>query len=177
MPGPQPSHKRPLTVHLRAAHVRPLQRNFWIGCCKNDFVGSGLDRSVQLCGRNQRPGGVKTPPYKIPRKWLAAGKRTVCRGGIHASRVPTHRRQHPGRDKSLPYGLPCRGRACPARGLPINARLPYTSGPHMCGPYNATTKSAANFRPQRFYHYLFQSADKESASAAAAAPAQNIAHQ
>ena len=177
MPGPQPSPKRPLTVHPRAAHVRPLQRNFWIGCCKNDFVGSGLDRSAQLSGRIQRPGGVKTPPYKISRKLSDAGKRTVCRGGIHASRAPSHRRQHPGRDKSLPYGLPCRGRACPARGLPINARLPYTSGPHMCGPYNATTKSAATFRPQRFYHYLFQSADKESASAAAAAPAQNIAHQ
>ena len=27
MPGPQPSHKRPLTIHLRAAYMRPLQRN------------------------------------------------------------------------------------------------------------------------------------------------------
>ncbi len=41
---------------------------------KNSFVGSGLDRSVQLCGRNQRPGGVKTPPYKISRKLSDAGK-------------------------------------------------------------------------------------------------------
>ena len=32
----------------------------------------------------------------------------------------------------LPRG---RGRACPARGVPINARLPYTAGPHICGPY------------------------------------------
>ena len=30
-----------------------------------------------------------------------------------------------------------RGRACPARGFPISARLPYTAGPHICGPYTA----------------------------------------
>ena len=34
----------------------------------------------------------------------------------------------------LPRG---RGRAYPARGFPISARLPYTAGPHICGPYTA----------------------------------------
>ena len=34
----------------------------------------------------------------------------------------------------LPRG---RGRACPARGFPISARLPYTAGPHICGPYTS----------------------------------------
>ena len=34
----------------------------------------------------------------------------------------------------LPHG---RGRACPARGFPISARLPYTAGPHICGPYTS----------------------------------------
>ena len=34
----------------------------------------------------------------------------------------------------LPRG---RGRACPTRGFPISARLPYTAGPHICGPYTA----------------------------------------
>ena len=34
----------------------------------------------------------------------------------------------------LPRG---RGRACPARGFPISARLPYTAEPHICGPYTA----------------------------------------
>ncbi len=29
----------------------------------------------------------------------------------------------------------CRGRACPARGLPASARPPYTAGPGMPGPY------------------------------------------
>jgi hypothetical protein len=48
-------------------------------------------------------GAVKTAPYKISRKLSDAGKRTVCRGDIHVSRVPFHRRQRPGRDKSLPY--------------------------------------------------------------------------
>ena len=34
----------------------------------------------------------------------------------------------------LPRG---RGRACPAREFPISARLPYTAGPHICGPYTS----------------------------------------
>ena len=29
----------------------------------------------------------------------------------------------------------CRGRTCPARGLPASARPPYTAGPGMPGPY------------------------------------------
>ena len=84
-------------------NIEILMPFFGQDAVKNSFVGSGLDRSVQLCGRNQRPGGVKTPPYKISRKLSDAGKRTVCRGDIHVSRVPFHRRQRPGRDKSLPY--------------------------------------------------------------------------
>ena len=28
-----------------------------------------------------------------------------------------------------------RGWACPARGLPVNARFPYIAGPDMSGPY------------------------------------------
>ena len=31
----------------------------------------------------------------------------------------------------------------PARGLPVNDRLPYSCGPHMCGPYKAMTFHAA----------------------------------
>ena len=33
----------------------------------------------------------------------------------------------------------CRGRACPARGLPASARPPYTAGPGMPGPYGTAT--------------------------------------
>ena len=37
----------------------------------------------------------------------------------------------------------CRGRTCPARGLPASARPPYTAGPGMPGPYGtATIKNA-----------------------------------
>ena len=41
----------------------------------------------------------------------------------------------------------CRRSLCadkrPARGLPANDRLPYSCGPHMCGPYRAITFHAA----------------------------------
>ena len=33
----------------------------------------------------------------------------------------------------------CRGRTCPARGLPASTRLPYTAGPGMPGPYGTAT--------------------------------------
>ena len=71
--------------------------------------------------------------------------RGICRGGIYASRGVCGCGKVRGRDESLPYKarmnvivLPCKGRACPARGLPVNARFPYTAGPDMSGPYRVT---------------------------------------
>ena len=53
---------------------RNLNAVFGQDAVKNSFVGSGLDRSVQLCGRNQRPGGSRTPPSQnFPRKLSGCG--------------------------------------------------------------------------------------------------------
>ena len=46
----------------------------------------------------------------------------------------------------LPRG---RGRACPARGFPISARLPYTAGPHICGPQAVEKPPSAREVPRR----------------------------
>ena len=53
-----------------------------------------------------------------------------------------------GRDLSLPWGFTgrhainkrraCRGGIYAARNFPANDRLPYTRGPHICGPYIST---------------------------------------
>ena len=53
-------------VHLPTAANAPGETN--PSPTASLVVGSGLDRSAQLCGRIQRPGGVKTLPYKISRK-------------------------------------------------------------------------------------------------------------
>ena len=53
-------------------------------------------------------------------------------------------RPHP-RSRPLQKLPPCRGRACPARSLPIAARTPSTAGPDMSGPYRSITRKAPAF--------------------------------
>ena len=51
----------------------------------------------------------------------------------------------PSHDRPLQKLPPCRGRACPARGLPITTRTPFTAGPDMSGPYRSITQKAPAF--------------------------------
>ena len=44
-------------------------------------------------------------------------------------------------NRAIPGVQPCRGRACPARGLPIAAHTPSTAGPDMSGPYRTAEKN------------------------------------
>ena len=79
MPGPVVSRRRAFMGMPRAAHVRPLPRckPALVGVldaprrgqgptlrrtCKQQAVGSGLDRSGQACARAAFPGG-KSLPY------------------------------------------------------------------------------------------------------------------
>ena len=41
-------------------------------------------------------------------------------------------------NRAIPGVQPCRGRACPARGLPADAILPFCCRPGMPGPYRVT---------------------------------------
>ena len=48
MPGPQPSRKRPSTVHRRAGHARPLRH-----CCNKKRLFSKQKSAFSLCRRER----------------------------------------------------------------------------------------------------------------------------
>ena len=104
---------RPRPDEGRACRYCPLTDSW--------FVGNGLDRSVLPCQKHDATG----KPRAIRRDFMRCARPDVRMGQDPSLQTETRQRR--------------RGRTCPARSFPAYARLPYTAGPGMPGPYGTAT--------------------------------------
>ena len=116
---------RPRPDEGQACRYCPLT-NSW-------FVGNGLDRSAPPCRKHNATG----KPRAIRRDFMRCAQPDVRMGQDPSLQTETRQRR--------------RGRTCPARSFPAYARLPYTAGPGMPGPYR--TFSLPPPRRGGFFHF------------------------
>ncbi|MCO7111323.1 DUF3048 C-terminal domain-containing protein [Gemmiger formicilis] len=112
-----------------------------------DAAQAKIDELNQTIADNQAYLDANAPQPEKPR---AGGNRSPGR-----MMKVSGSRPHP-RSRPLQRLPPCRGRACPARSLPIAARTPSIIGPGMPGPYRPIQKAPAQPRAGAFYIPLFR---------------------